>query len=158
MATHHKAELKSEQAKLEGMLADLELLQTQIARQMRKIAALTDLASMADDSEPPIGLVTGITDAVRTVFWSTEKPLRPTEVALKVKALGVPPQLNMLASVHTIIRRLREAGEIVPTLTGGYIRAPRKTLLEQMNEAEPKGRLNKNKFPGRYNKPNFYGR
>jgi hypothetical protein len=145
MAKHHKAELQSEQAKLEGMLADLELLQTQIARQKRKVAALTELASMADDSEPPLGLVTGITDAVRTVFWSAEKPLGPTDVATRVKALGLPPQLNMLASVHTIMRRLREAGEIVPTITGGYIRAPRKTLLEQMNEAEPKGRLNKSR-------------
>ena len=134
MAKRHKTELKSEQAKLEGMLADLDSLQTQIAKQKRIVAALSELASMADDAESPTGLVTGITDAVRTVFLSAEKALGPFEVANRVKALGVPPQMNMLASVHTIMRRLREAGEIVPTLTGGYIRAPRKTLLEQMNE------------------------
>lgn len=125
MASHHKAELKAEQAKLDGMLADMESLQVRIAKQKRIIAALTELADSSEDSDPPTGLVSGITDAIRTVFWSaekSEKSLKPTEIANRVKALGVPPQMNMLASVHTIVRRLRANGEIEPTLDGGYIR------------------------------------
>jgi hypothetical protein len=133
MASHHKAELKVEQAKLDGMLFDLESLQVRIAKQKRVIAALTELADASEASDPPTGLVSGITDAVRTVFWSaekTDKPFTPTEIANRVKALGVPPQMNMLASVHTIVRRLRKNGEIEPTLDGGYIR---KNLLPPEN-------------------------
>jgi hypothetical protein len=131
MASHHKAELKVEQAKLDGMLADLESLQIKIAKQKRVVAALTELAESSEDSDPPTGLVSGITDAVRTVFWSAEKSIGPTEIANRVKALGVPPQMNILASVHTIVRRLREAGEIEPTIEGGYIR--RKKMLPPEN-------------------------
>jgi hypothetical protein len=122
MAAHHKGELKAEQGKLASMLAELELLQVRIAKQKRIVAALMELAEVADDSEPPTGLVTGITDAVRAVFWAAEKPLLHTEISKRVKTLGVPPQQNMLAAVHTIVRRLRAAGEIAPTTGGGYIR------------------------------------
>jgi len=122
MAKHHKTELAAEHVKLAGMLADLEALQVRIAKQKRVVAALTELADSSEDSEPPTGLVSGITDAIRTVFWSAEKSLGPNEIANRVKALGVPPQLNMLASVYTIIRRLRASGEIEPTVDGGYIR------------------------------------
>src|SRR5258708_1820105 len=113
MVRKYKSDLKEEQAKLEKMLCDLEALQVRIAKQKRLIAALAELADAAEDADPPTGLVTGITDAVRTVFW-TGDALTPAEVRDRVQALGVPKQENLLASVHTVIRRLVEGKEIEP--------------------------------------------
>ncbi len=128
--------------RLETTYSDLG---TQIARQKKKVAALHELADLDDEGIAAIGLVDGITDAVRTVFRSAEKPLNPAEVRTRVEALGLPPQKNILASVHTVIRRLQESGEIAPvgdvSFGGGYRwmgrlheRVVRKTLLERMGE------------------------
>lgn len=114
MASKYRSDLQEATTKLSKMLEELEALQTRIAKQKRRVAALAELADGDEDSELPSGLVTGITDAVRTVFFSAEKPLSVAEVKARVEALGIPPQQNLLASVHTVIRRLREAGEIEP--------------------------------------------
>jgi ATP-dependent 26S proteasome regulatory subunit len=87
-------------------------METQIAKQKKKVAALHELAEMDDEGPAPIGLVQGITDACRTVFRAAEKPLYPVEVKSRVEALGLPPQQNLLASVHTVIRRLLAANEV----------------------------------------------
>jgi hypothetical protein len=112
MARDYKCELVQEQRKLEQMLADLDTLQARIARQKRIVAAHTELVNAIEDCPAPSGLVTGITDAVRTVFMGAEKPLNPAEVKSRVESLGIPAQQNLLASVHTIIRRLLAGGEI----------------------------------------------
>jgi hypothetical protein len=128
MAQNYKAELEKARQELDQLLMDAELTQNLIAKQKRKIAALSELADVAEDSAPPLGLVEGITDAVRTVFRAAEKPLNPAEVRTKVEALGLPPQKNILASIHTVIRRLQEAGEIEPVgdlqFGGGYRQTP----------------------------------
>lgn len=124
MAHHHKAELKEAEDTLQVMLVQQELLQEQIARQKRKVAALTELANEEEDSGAPVGLVTGVTDAVRTVLMAADKPLNPAQVRSKVEALGLPQQQNLLASVHTVIRRLLESGDIESvgdlSFGGGY--------------------------------------
>ncbi len=49
--------------------------------------------------------------------------LSPAEVRDRVQALGLPPQANLLASIHTTIKRMKEAGEIaenmLPIESGG---------------------------------------
>jgi hypothetical protein len=124
MTRNYKSELEEARRELTNMLMDAEAFQTRIAKQKRKVAALTELADVTEDSAAPLGLVEGITDAVRTVFRSAEKPLSPAEVRTRVEALGLPAQKNILASVHTVIRRLRESGEIEPVgdveFGGGY--------------------------------------
>jgi len=112
MTTRRKPELEQARDKLQLMLVEQDELATRIAKQKRIIAALRELSELEEDSSPMVGLVTGITDACRTVLRSAEKPLLPVEVRDRVEHLGVPEQRNLLASVHTIIRRLKEAGEI----------------------------------------------
>lgn len=87
-------------------------LEIQIAKQKRIVAALHELTETTEDGPPITGLVEGVTDACRVVFRSFDKPLLPVEVSKHVQALGLPPQSNLLASVHTTIRRMKEAGEI----------------------------------------------
>ena len=99
-------------------------LETRIAKQKKKIAALSQLVHADDEGSAPTDLVQGITDACRTVFRATEKPLLPIEVKNGVEALGLPPQQNLLASVHTVIRRLlaaREVEEVPPSSGSGPI-------------------------------------
>ncbi len=112
MTTKYTNDLAEETTKLERLLAAREDLEVQIAKQKRRVAALYELADTNEDAPPPAGLVDGLTDACRVVFMSFDKPLLPIEVRDKVQALGIPPQSNLLASVHTTIRRMRQAGEI----------------------------------------------
>ena len=134
MTHNYKAELEKARQELDQLLMDSELVQNLIAKQKRKIAALTELADGSEDSAAPLGLVDGITDAVRTVFRGAEKPLNPAEVRTRVEALGLPPQKNILASIHTVIRRLQESGEIEPVgdvqFGGGYRQTTRDRFVQ----------------------------
>lgn len=112
MANRRKSELEEANDKLQLMLVEQDELATRIAKQKRIIAALQELSELEEDSGPPVGLVTGITDACRTVLRAAEKPLYPTEIRDRVEHLGVPEQRNLLASVHTVVKRLKEAGEV----------------------------------------------
>ena len=112
MTNTYKADLAKATRELEQMIADREELETQIARQKRKVAALHELADPGEESLAVTGLVDGITDACRVVFRAFDRPLLPVEVRDRVQSLGLPPQSNLLASVHTTIRRMKEAGEI----------------------------------------------
>ncbi len=111
-------------AELQRMTEERHQLEIKIAKQKKRIAALAELANSDEASPAPVGLVDGITDAVRTVFQGAEKPLNPAQVRDRAQALGVGRQQNLLASVHTVIRRLLEAGEIEPLgdldVGGGY--------------------------------------
>jgi hypothetical protein len=109
-----KSELTEAKDKLQLLLIELDELQTRIAKQKRMVAALTELFDIDEDSGPPVGLVTGITDACRTVIRGAEKPLLPIEIRRRVEHFGVPDQRNLPASVHTVIRRLVEANDVVP--------------------------------------------
>jgi hypothetical protein len=96
-------------ARMERERNDLE---TRIAKQKKIVAALAELSRTDEDSPALTGLVDGVTDACRTVFRAAEGPLLPIEVRDRVQALGLPPQSNLLASVHTVIRRLVAANEV----------------------------------------------
>ena len=120
MARDYSDELKEAQVKLHNLLWALERMQADVAKQKRIVAALTELANVEEGSPAPTGLVSGVTDAVRTVFRAAEKPLSPADVRSRVEALGLPPQQNLLASVHTVIRRLIDSKEIEPFADVGY--------------------------------------
>jgi hypothetical protein len=94
------------------MAAEREALETQIAKQKKRVAALYELVKTDDNAAAIDGLVEGMTDACRVVFRAAEKPLTPAEVRDRVQALGIPPQSNLLASVHTTIKRMKDAGEV----------------------------------------------
>jgi hypothetical protein len=115
----YKADLVAAINELQRLEAASFEMETQIAKQKKKVAALHQLAEV-DDEATPLGLVQGITDACRTVFRAAgEKPLYPVEVKRRVEALGLPPQQNLLASVHTVIRRLLAANEVEEVVPEG---------------------------------------
>src|SRR6266700_7184571 len=107
----YKNELQQAREKLQDLLVQSDELQVRIAKQKRVVAALVELTDVDEESSAPEGLVSGITDACKTVLWSAEKALFPVEVRDRIKALGFPEQKNLLASVHTVLKRLAIAGE-----------------------------------------------
>ena len=107
-----KSELEQAEEKLLELLSQVDALEFQIAKQKRMIAALRELSDESEDSGPSMGLVTGITDAIRTIVRSAEKPLFPVEIAMRIERLGIPAQKNMLVSVHTILKRLAIQGDV----------------------------------------------
>jgi hypothetical protein len=108
MNAKYREDLRAARAKLIQMINASESLQQEIAKQKQVVAALTKLAELT----APTNLVAGVTDAVRNVLKVADgKLLSPAEIQQQVQSLGVPPQQNLLASIHTTLRRLAEAGE-----------------------------------------------
>ena len=112
MTSEYAADLKEALRQLLLMASEREQLETKIAKQKKRVAALYELVQTDEGSAAISGLVEGMTDACRVVFRAAEKPLLPAEVRDRVQALGLPPQANLLASVHTTIKRMKEAGEL----------------------------------------------
>lgn len=113
MTQRYSDDLGQALAELNRLMTFRENLEAQIAKQKKKVAALQDLVEVDEDGSPPARLVSGITDACRTVLRAAGKPLLPIEVRDGVERLGLPPQANLLASVYTVLRRLELAGEVV---------------------------------------------
>jgi hypothetical protein len=133
-----------------AMASQREQLETRIAKQKKRVAALYELAQIDEGSRPLSGLVEGITDACRVVFRAAEKPLFPAEVRDRVQDLGLPPQANLLASIHTTIKRMKDAKEIddvnYPLETGGMGTAyqwndKRNTLIDLLGDDSAFGRF-----------------
>jgi hypothetical protein len=161
-----KTELLEARQKLEQMYVEKDEIEVRIAKQKRIVAALTELADVGEDSGPPEGLVKGITDACKTAVIGATKPLYPSEVRDRIKALGFPDQQNLLASVHTVLKRLDQAGEIKLTEDGTYRRM---TLGERIGrtpnagdfkrELDPKRLVDQMKeFQPTYNHPDPLGK
>ena len=139
----YKSELQQAKDYLQELATELDELQVKIAKQKRVIAALSELTDLQEDSDAPWGLVTGITDACKTAILSAEKALLPMEVRDRIKALGFPDQENLLASVHTVLKRLAARGdaiEIPVSVEGRTQIAYRKpTLGERIGRAGKEG-------------------
>jgi hypothetical protein len=90
--------LFAEHAALEGRLSQLK----------HSIAALTKLCGY----EPTVPL--GLTDACRLVLRNATQPLTALEVRDRLASIGVDLEKhsNPLASIHTVLKRLHEAGEL----------------------------------------------
>jgi hypothetical protein len=110
---NYKADFDEAVAELARLDTQRETLEIAIAKQKKKVAALHELTKSDDDAPALSGLVEGITDACRVVLRAANKALLPIEIRDKVQELGLPPQSNLLASVYTTLRRMKESGEIV---------------------------------------------
>jgi hypothetical protein len=75
-----------------------------------EIDKLLLIEGFAIDAKP------GFTDAIRRLFRIHQKALSPVEIRddLLKMAIGVG-QVNLLSSIHTVLRRMAEAGEIERT-------------------------------------------
>ncbi len=66
----------------------------------------------------------GFTDAIRRLFRIHETPLSPPEIRADLLKMGIgQDQVNLLSSIHTVLRRLVEGGEIVKTNEGFQLKA-----------------------------------
>jgi len=63
----------------------------------------------------------GLTDACRLVYRNAGIPLAPTEVRDRLRAIGFDLDVysNEMAAIHTVLRRLNEAGELRAMATPG---------------------------------------
>ena len=93
----------------EQLIAEHASLEGRIAQLKHSIAALTKLCGY----EPTVPL--GLTDACRLVLRNAVQPLTAIEVRDRLTSIGVglDKHSNPLASIHTVLKRMREAGEIV---------------------------------------------
>jgi hypothetical protein len=98
-AVREYEQLSAERADLDGRLSQLR----------HSIAALTKLCGY----EPSVPL--GLTDACRLVMRNAVVPLTALEVRDRLAAIGVDlaKYSNPLASIHTVLKRMQEGGEIV---------------------------------------------
>lgn len=116
MTRGYKAELERERRTLGELFRQREVLATKIAKQQTRVAALAALCEaseeIADMTEMDLG---GLTNACRTAFRAAgNRGLMPTEVRGALERLRFPTHThkNILASIHTVIRRLEQAREI----------------------------------------------
>jgi hypothetical protein len=58
----------------------------------------------------------GFTEAIRRLFRIHQTPLSPTEIRADLVKMGIGVgQVNLLSSIHTVLRRMAEAGEVEKT-------------------------------------------
>lgn len=116
MSRRYRAELERERKELAELFRKREELATRIAKQQTRVAALAALCEASEEinnmTEMELG---GLTNACRTAFRAAgNRGLMPTEVRGALERLRFPihSHKNILTSIHTIIRRLDQAGEI----------------------------------------------
>ena len=116
MTRGYKGELERERRALGDLLRQREQLVTRIAKQQTRVAALAALCEASEEiddmTEMELG---GLTNACRTAFRAAgNRGLMPTEVRGALERLRFPTHThkNILASIHTVIRRLEKAGEL----------------------------------------------
>lgn len=67
----------------------------------------------------------GFTDPIRWVFGISRTPLSPVEIRDDLLKMGIgSDQVNLLSSIHTVLRRMAEAEEIERTQDSRF-RLPR---------------------------------
>jgi len=106
-------DLSAALSELKRLITVREDMEAQIARQKRKVAALQELVESDESGTKALKLVDGVTDACRTVLRAAGRPLLPSEVRDGVLKLGLTSQINLLASVYTVLRRLKFSGEVI---------------------------------------------
>ncbi len=118
MTHDYRQDLQDAKSKLDELLALREQVETKIARQKRRVAALAELCAADDSSDSndsPIDLeLGGLTEACITVLRGSRKEwLNTSEIQRGLEELGFPIRTYKApgASIATTINRLAESGE-----------------------------------------------
>ncbi len=92
----------------ERLLAQRAAVDERLAQLTQTIAGLMRLCHLT----PTVPL--GLTDACRLVLKASAQPLVAVEVRAQLEAIGfdLTRYANVLAVIHTVLRRLNEAGEV----------------------------------------------
>jgi len=112
-----------ETAKLDllKLLAKREKLDQQIRKVKQTLKALGELCGASPEEIDKLLLVegfaidaeVGFTGAIRRLFRIHRTPLTPPEIRDDLLKIGVGrDQVNLLSSIHTVLRRMVEGGEI----------------------------------------------
>jgi hypothetical protein len=108
-------------------------LDQQIHKLKATVKALGELCGAAPEEIDKLLLVEGFaidakpgfTEAIRRLFRIHQTPLNPPEIRDDLVKMGIGVgQVNLLSSIHTVLRRMAEAGEIEKTEDGTF-RLPR---------------------------------
>jgi len=120
--------LKADLAKLEPQEAELTDSLLQLRKRKAELeAAIRSFARLCGErlpavSKDPTGLAAemGLTDAVRAVLKGVfPERLTPLEIRARLISAGYSRQhTNLMASIHTTLRRLENSGEINPDKKG----------------------------------------
>ena len=104
----YKRALDAAVREYEKAIADHAALEVRIGQLKQSIATLTKLCGY----EPTVQF--GLTEACRMVLRNAGEPLTALEVRDRLIAVGVGMDRysNPLASIHTVLKRMREAGEV----------------------------------------------
>lgn len=116
-----KVELARVQAHKLALAQDLEQCDKQITALIEAMRALApmageqapDLPSVGETDTPPGGM----TDCVRAILKKAPEPLTASEIRASLVEIGfdMDAYSNPLATVHTVLRRLAESGEVETT-------------------------------------------
>jgi hypothetical protein len=129
MATDYKKLLNTEATELRALLeqrrnlkSELDKVNTQVSRLREGVMGLAALAGVNLKETSPelftndIVVNLGLTDAIRKVLGEGDFPSTPTDVRDGLLELGFPihKHKNPLASIHSVLKRLIDAGQVVP--------------------------------------------
>jgi endonuclease III len=115
-----------ETAKLDLLkqLQKRDQIDKQILKLKQTVKALGDLCGAPPDEVEKLLLIEGFainstmgfTEAIRRLFRMHQKALNPVEIRDDLLKIGIGrEQVNLLSSIHTVLRRMVEAGEIEKT-------------------------------------------
>jgi hypothetical protein len=122
MASDYQTDLNEAKAGLRKLLDQREQLETDIARQRFRIASLMALTEPRGEIDQVVGMSSGgLTDACRTALRSASSSLTPIQVKDRLARLGFPVNhyKNVMAAIHTVLKRLVEARELFVVRTEG---------------------------------------
>src|ERR1700730_14368191 len=119
-------EYKEMAEKIQAEIESLEIQQEDVERRLARLRqALIGLAPLGQEiSDDPIGSqltaiyagveAMGITDATRQIFQAASAPLTPIEIKQQLVNMGkdLTDQKNVMASIHSLLKRLVKSDEI----------------------------------------------
>ena len=124
MEADRKSNVRSAKLDLLQQLQKRDDLDQKIRKLKQTVKALGELCGAAPEEIDKLLLVEGFaidakpgfTESIRRLFRIHQTPLGPTDVRDDLMKMGIGVgQVNLLSSIHTVLRRMAEAGEIEKT-------------------------------------------
>jgi hypothetical protein len=141
---NNEYELALEKARLElsELLAAKNEIELRILRLTGTVESLRALCSNEPKSFQAEVRGLGLTDAIRRILESSNFAMSPTQVraVLMASHFDLSEQSNPMASIHSVLKRLVEAGEVVPDPSDGrgttylWLTPLRRALLQEVED------------------------
>ncbi len=117
MAMDYRALYETTKNEIQKLEAEKIELQLAIAERDKQIAALIQtmhaIAPLIGET-PPESPAGGMTDSIRKLMAEAGHPLTASEIRDRLEAMGfdMKSYSNPLATIHTVLRRLADSGEV----------------------------------------------